>query len=131
MQLNTTWYLEEKHETYTVGVVHISRNAVNTHLNILHNRTHTQVRYRQHINAIRNNRQNSKFTQHILETGHEYITLDQTVEILHIDKKEPKLNTLERSHIYDITKKGLSMKDIIIDIHNLIFDIWIETYIYK
>jgi hypothetical protein len=107
MQLNTTWYLEEKHETYTVGVVHISRNAVNTHLNILHNRTHTQVRYRQHINAIRNNRQNSKFTQHILETGHEYITLDQTVEILHIDKKEPKLNTLERSHIYDITKKGL------------------------
>jgi hypothetical protein len=63
------------------------------------------------LKAIRTNRQNCKFAQHILETGHEYDTLDQSMEILHTEKKGSKLNTLERFHIYDITKKGLQMNN--------------------
>jgi hypothetical protein len=59
-----------------------------------------KVCYREHINAIRTNRLNSKFAQHVLETGHNHNTRDQTMEILHIEKKGPKLNTLERFHIY-------------------------------
>jgi hypothetical protein len=76
-----------------------------------------KVRYREHINAIRTNRQNSKFAKHILETGHNYDTLDKTMEILHMEKKGPKPNTLERFHMYDITKKDLQMNDIFTDIH--------------
>jgi predicted transcriptional regulator len=81
------------------------------------------VRYREHINAIRTNRQNSKFPQHILETGHNYDTIDKTMKMLHMEKKGPKLNTLERFHIYDITKKGLQMNDTFTDIYNPVFDI--------
>jgi hypothetical protein len=39
-----------------------------------------RVRYREHINAIRINKQNSKFAQHILETGHNYDTIDQIMK---------------------------------------------------
>jgi hypothetical protein len=49
----------------------------------------------EHIQAIRTNRQNSKFAQHILDTGYTYNSIDQTTEILHIEKKGQKLNTLK------------------------------------
>lgn len=58
-----------------------------------------EVRCRGDINAIRTNRPNSKFAQHILEAEHEYDTLGQTTEILHIKKKGLKLKTLERFYI--------------------------------
>jgi hypothetical protein len=75
-----------------------------------------KVRYREHINALSTNRQNSTFAQHILEAGHDYNTLDQFMKILHIEKKGPKLDILEGFHIYDITKKGLQMNDIFTDV---------------
>jgi hypothetical protein len=50
------------------------------------------------------------------------------MKILHIEKKGPKLNTLERFHIYDMTKRGLQMNDTFTDIHNHIFDILIKTH---
>jgi hypothetical protein len=60
----------------------------------------SKVRYREHINTVRTNKQqNSKFAQHILETEHTCSPIDQTVEILHIENKGPKLNTLERFHV--------------------------------
>jgi hypothetical protein len=90
-----------------------------------------KIRHREHINALRKNTQDSKFAQHILESGHEYDTLDHFMETLHIEKKRPKLNTSERFYIYDITKKGLQMNDIFTDIYNPIFDILIKTYIHK
>jgi hypothetical protein len=86
-----------------------------------------KVRYREHINAIRTNKQNSKFAQHILETGHTYNMMDQTMEVLHIEKKGHKLNTLERLYIYDLTKKGLQMNDTFTDMHNPIFHIQIKN----
>jgi hypothetical protein len=52
-------------------------------------------------------KQHSKFAQHLLETGHTYDTIDQTMKILHVEGKGPKLNTLQRYHICDMTKKGL------------------------
>jgi hypothetical protein len=50
------------------------------------------------------------------------------MKILHTEKKGPKLNTSERFHIYDVTKKGLQMNDTFTDIHNPIFDILIKTH---
>jgi hypothetical protein len=57
-----------------------------------------RLRYREDINAIRTNKQNSKFAQHILETRHNYDTMDHIMKVLHIEGKGPKLNTLERFH---------------------------------
>jgi hypothetical protein len=73
-------------------------------------------------------KQNSKFAQHILETRHNYDTIDQSMKILHIEKKGPKLNTLERFHICDVTKKVLQMNDTFTDTHNPIFNILIKTH---
>jgi predicted DNA-binding protein with PD1-like motif len=49
-----------------------------------------KVRYKEHIHAIRSNKQNSKFAQHMLHTGQTYSTIDQTMEVLHIEKKGEK-----------------------------------------
>jgi radical SAM protein with 4Fe4S-binding SPASM domain len=54
-----------------------------------------KVRYKEHIQAVRTNKQNSKFAQYILDTGHTHSTIDQTMKVLHIEKKGQKLNTLE------------------------------------
>jgi hypothetical protein len=45
-----------------------------------------KVRYKEHIQAIRTNKRNSKYAQHILDTGHTCSTIDETLEILHIEK---------------------------------------------
>jgi hypothetical protein len=43
-----------------------------------------KARFKEHIQDIRTNRHNSKFAQHILDTGCAYNTMDQTMKILHI-----------------------------------------------
>jgi hypothetical protein len=83
-----------------------------------------KVNYREHINVVRTNKHHdSKFAQLILETGHTYNTMDQAMEILHTVSMGPRLNTLERYYIYDITKKGLQMNDTFTDTYNHIFGI--------
>jgi hypothetical protein len=57
--------------------------------------------------------------------------MDQIMKILHVEKKGPKLNTLERFHIYDMAKRGLQMNDTFMDMHNSIFDILIKTHTHK
>jgi hypothetical protein len=37
-------------------------------------------RYKEHINAIRFNKQHSKFATHILNTGHSYNTMEKNLE---------------------------------------------------
>jgi hypothetical protein len=54
--------------------------------------------------------------------------MDQIMKILHIEKKLPKLNTLERFHIYKETKGVLQMNDTFTEAHNPIFDVLIKTY---
>jgi hypothetical protein len=49
------------------------------------------------------------------------------MKILCKEKKEPKLNTLERFYIYDLTKKGLQLNDTGTDVYNPIFDLLIQT----
>jgi hypothetical protein len=86
-----------------------------------------KAHYRGHINAIKaNKQQHSKFVQHILETTHTYDTINRTMKILHIEMMGQKINTLEKYHIYNTTKKGLQLNDTFTDIHNPIFDVLIK-----
>jgi hypothetical protein len=46
-----------------------------------------KIRFKEHISDIKNSGPNIKFAQHIVDTIHEYRTIDQTIEVLHIGEK--------------------------------------------
>jgi hypothetical protein len=81
------------------------------------------TRYREHIQAIRSNNGNSGYSNHILNTGHTYGNITDTMEIIKTEKKGKHMNTLERYHIHKISKDKLHMNDTYIDTHNPIFEI--------
>jgi hypothetical protein len=55
--------------------------------------------------------------------------MDQTLKVLHVEKKGLKLKTLERFYIYDLTKRGLQLNDIFTDTFNPIFDILVKAHV--
>jgi hypothetical protein len=59
-----------------------------------------RTRYKEHIRDIRNNKENTGYSHHILSTGRVYGTLEDTLQIVKIQSNGPHLNTLERFHIY-------------------------------
>jgi hypothetical protein len=68
-----------------------------------------KTRCKEHIRDMKNNGQYSMFAQRIVETGHEYDTIEKKMKILNIEKKSQKLNTCEKFHIYEITKQNLQL----------------------
>jgi hypothetical protein len=67
------------------------------------------IRYKEHMQSIRNNNNNSGYSNHILNTGHTYGTINKTMDII---KKGKHLNTLEKYHIHKISKNNLHMNDV-------------------
>jgi hypothetical protein len=63
-----------------------------------------RVRYNEHITDIRGNSERSVYSHHILNTGHSFHNLENTLQILHAQKKGPYLNTSEKL----IKKRGYS-----------------------
>jgi hypothetical protein len=61
-----------------------------------------KTRYNEHVHAIKTNKQNSKYAEHTLDTGHTYSATNETLEMLHTEKKGQLLNTLEGYHIHGI-----------------------------
>jgi hypothetical protein len=53
------------------------------------------IKYKEHVHAIRNNSSNSKFSHHILNTGHTYGTITNTMDIIKTGKKSRHLNILK------------------------------------
>jgi hypothetical protein len=82
-----------------------------------------KTRYKEHIQAIRNNNSNSGYSRHILNTGHTYGSVIDTIKVLKTQRKGKHLNTLERYYIYKMRKNGIQIKDTCIDTHNPIFKI--------
>jgi hypothetical protein len=87
-----------------------------------------RVRYREHIHAIRSNKTTSKYAQHILETGHAYNTLENTLNILQFEKKSQKMNSLEQYYIYKLTKENLQLNDTHTNKYNPIFQVITDYY---
>jgi hypothetical protein len=50
------------------------------------------------------------------------------MDILHIEKKGPLMNTLEQFHTNSLWKESLHINDIYTDIHNPIFNVTIDHY---
>jgi hypothetical protein len=80
------------------------------------------TRYKEHIHDIRSNNSNTGYANHIhvLNTGHTYGTITDTMEIKKNRRKGRYLNTLEK-YIYEIGKNNLHMNDTDIDIYNPTF----------
>jgi hypothetical protein len=53
-----------------------------------------QIRYKEYIQAIRNNNSNTGYLNHILNTGHTYGTISDTMDIIRKGRKGRHLNTL-------------------------------------
>ena len=79
------------------------------------------TRYKEHIHDIRTNNSNTGYSEHILNTGHAYGTIENTMDIIATSKKGQYLNTLENYHIYRITKENTHMNNVNKEIHNPIF----------
>jgi hypothetical protein len=87
------------------------------------------TRYKDHIHDIRsNNSNNSGYSNHILNTGHAYGTMTDTMDVITTGRKGKHLNTLERYHIYKTSRENLHMNDTHIDTHNPIFEALQEIY---
>jgi hypothetical protein len=64
------------------------------------------TRYKEHIQDIRSNNSNSGYSNHILNTGHPYGTMTDTMDIITTGRKGKHLNTLEMYHIYKTSRKA-------------------------
>jgi hypothetical protein len=60
---------------------------------------YTTRMYEKHIQAIRNENSNWGYSSHILNTGHTYGTIINTMDIIRTQEEGKLLNTLEKYHI--------------------------------
>jgi hypothetical protein len=81
-----------------------------------------KAKYKEHIRDIKNNGQYSKFAQHVVETGHQYGNMEETMKILHIEKKSQILNTYEMFYVYNIRKQNIQLNDTFAETHKRIYD---------
>jgi len=58
------------------------------------------TRFRKHYNDFKYANNRSKFTQHIIEEGHNFGRMNKIMEVIHVKKKGKMLDTLEMFHIY-------------------------------
>jgi hypothetical protein len=84
--------------------------------------------YWQHTQAIRNNNSNLGYLNHVLNTGHAYWSVTNTMAIIKTEKEGKHLNTLERYYVY----KTSNMNDIHIATYNQIFEtLSISLYLWR
>jgi hypothetical protein len=82
------------------------------------------IRYKEHNHAIKNNHSNSGYSNHIQNTGYTYGTITDTRDVTRTGREDRHLNTLEKYHIYKISRSNLHMNDTC----NPIFQILHELY---
>jgi hypothetical protein len=85
------------------------------------------LRYKEHVQAVRSNCSKSGYSTHILNTGHSYGKITDTMDVIRIRRKSKHLSTSER-YIYKVYKNNLHMNDVYIEAHNPIFQTVHELY---
>jgi hypothetical protein len=86
------------------------------------------VRYREHIHAMRTNNSNSGYSNHISATRHAYGTIKDTMDVIKTGRKGRHLSRSEKFHIYKISRNSLHMNDTHIEAHNPIFQAVLELH---
>jgi hypothetical protein len=75
------------------------------------NRKNIKTRYKEHVQAMRNNRPDTGYCRHILDTGHAYGSIENTMAIIRKAKKGKFLNSLEKCHIFLASKQDICMNE--------------------
>jgi hypothetical protein len=77
---------------------------------------------------MKGSKQNSKYAQHICDTGYLFSKIEKTLEVFHTEMERQLLNTLERFHIYKLSKQTLQMNDIFSIKNHPIFTVILQTH---
>ena len=80
------------------------------------------IRFREHKHDFKYMSQKSRFAQHLLEEGYPLDTMANTMDVTHFAKKGRMMDTLEKFHIYDATRKGIQINDRLTVQQNPIFE---------
>jgi hypothetical protein len=59
-----------------------------------------RTRFKEHIHAIKTSKTTSKYAQHILETGHIYGKIEDTLNVLHHENNGSIMNSWEQFRIH-------------------------------
>jgi hypothetical protein len=70
------------------------------------------TRHKEQIQVVADNKSNSGYSNHIINTGSKYGTITDTIDFMRTHGKRKHLNTLEKYHIYNVYKDNLLMNDI-------------------
>jgi hypothetical protein len=80
------------------------------------------VRFQEHFRDSKYGNGKSNFAQHLIDNKHSITPMEDIMEILHITKKESMMNTLERFHIYNVTRLENQINDKCRIKYSFIFD---------
>ena len=84
------------------------------------------TRFHEHFRDYKYANYKSKFAQHLLENNHSIGPIDSIMEILHHTKKRKSMDTIERFHIYEITRENIQINDKNTSKPNAVFDMVIR-----
>jgi hypothetical protein len=77
------------------------------------------------VKDTRSNKEKTGYSHHILNTGHAFGKLEDTLEILSLQRKGPHLITLEKFHIYKENKTDQLLNEVHTDQYNPLFELLI------
>jgi hypothetical protein len=86
-----------------------------------------EKRFKEHLQAFKYNPQNSKFAQHVTESGHSFGKKTDILQIKFIGKKSKFLDTMEKYYIYQETKINTQINDKNTVSYNKIFETILES----
>ena len=81
----------------------------------------------EHLRDFKYANHKSKFAQHLLESNHSIGPIDSIMEVLHYTSKGKLMATLERFHIYKITRENIQINEKNTSKPNIIFDTIIRS----
>jgi hypothetical protein len=64
---------------------------------------------------------------HIQNTGHRCANIEETLDVLHVQRKGSMKNVLESYHIYEASKPGIHLNETLSDSYNPILEIIIKN----
>ena len=86
------------------------------------------MRYNEHRRAFRNNSHSSKFSQHLIKHAHSFGTINDTMPVLHYQRKGSHLNTIKRFYIHIEAASNNHLNDSHTIFRNIILDTILKTY---
>ena len=84
------------------------------------------TRFQEHFRDYKYANCKSKFAQHLLEHNQSIGPIDNIMEVLHHSKKGKSMDTIERFHIYEITRENIQINDKNTSKPNAIFEMVIR-----